>query len=118
MAWIICFDIAAAMNQEKMATGGTPSNTINNVSGAIVDVSSVPEINPTPENIIPPAKAIPRAQSKSLNIKPSIMSHLLLAGCSGFVQYVPAHKIIHITLNLSFPEVPLDLHILILLFPS
>ena len=76
MAWVMCLETAAAMNQANIATGGNPSSMINRVRGAMVEVSSVPEIKPTPEKMMPPANAAPIPHSKSFMSIASIIKNL------------------------------------------
>jgi hypothetical protein len=61
----MCFDIAEHIQKVKMAAGGAPSSTTNNVTGAIVVVSSVPETRPIAENRTDPSNPRLRAMTIS-----------------------------------------------------
>ena len=60
-ACVMCLATAAASQKVKTPSGGTPSRTTSSVTGAIVVVSSVPEIRPTAANRIAPSSPMPPA---------------------------------------------------------
>ena len=68
-AWVMCFEIAAAMKNVKTPAGGTPTRMTTSVSGAIVAVSSVPDTTPMSVKTIAPMTpmrtAIGRSWSRS-----------------------------------------------------
>ena len=61
IAWVICLATTAAIQKVKTPTGGAPSKIMSNVNGAMVAVSSVPEIKPIAANKTAPNKPKPKA---------------------------------------------------------